>query len=53
MALLTAVGMGELGVDQIGEVVEIDRIFEPIPAHPGLYNERFGVFRKSTNATAG
>ncbi len=46
VALLTAVGMGELGVDQMGEVVEIDRIFEPTPAHRRLYDERFGVFQE-------
>lgn len=46
VALLTAVGMGELGVEQIGEVVEIDRIFEPTPAHRRLYDERFRVFQE-------
>ncbi len=43
-AFIGAVGLELVGFDEVPERVAIDKVYEPIAANRGLYDERFGVF---------
>lgn len=44
VALLAAVGLGELSFEDLPGIVPLDRLFEPDPERRVLYDQRFGQF---------
>lgn len=55
-AFIAAVALGWTSFDRIAEEIEIDRIFQPDPAHHALYSERFkeflGIYRRDSKMCA-
>lgn len=45
-AWIGAVGMGEIGFDQIPELIRFKRVYEPQPQNRQIYDERFQVFTR-------
>ncbi len=46
-AMLSAVGLGEIaGVDEIGNYVKVNGLYEPNPENRGVYDKGYEVFKK-------